>query len=118
MNTTPLQHKTFIPAYKRELKKVLGLSFGIAIMVGTIIGSAILRTPGSVAGNLQNEWLIIIGWICGGFYVLLAIGSLAELATMLPKAGGIFNYVKRAFGNYAGFVIGWFVYALNVIAAA
>lgn len=103
---------------KYRLKKILGLGFGIAVMVGTIIGSAILRTPGSVASILQNQWLIILGWICGGIYVLLAIGSLAELAAMIPKAGGGFNYVKRAFGNYPGFVIGWFTYTLNAVAAA
>jgi APA family basic amino acid/polyamine antiporter len=37
---------------------------------------------------------------------------------MLPKAGGSFNYIKRAFGNYAGFIAGWFDYIINAIAPA
>src|SRR5690606_9261492 len=47
-----------------------------------------------------------------------AAGPFAEMATMMPKAGGPYNYVKRAFGNYAGFVSGWFDYLLNSIAPA
>lgn len=99
-----------------RLKKVLGLSFGIAVMVGGIIGVGILRNPGLVAAILPYKWLIISAWIFGGVYVLMALGSLAELAAMLPKAGGTFNYVKRAYGNYPGFVTGWFDYINNAIA--
>ncbi len=101
-----------------HLKKVLGFSFGIAILVGSTIGVGILRTPGAIAGLLNNYWLIIACWIIGGIYVLIGAGSYAELATMLPKAGGSYNYVKRAFGNYAGFITGWFDYITNAIAPA
>ncbi len=103
---------------KRELKKILGSAFGIAVMVGGIIGVGILRSPGSVAEMLPDKWLIILAWTLGGLYVLLAVNSIAELATMLPKAGGSFNYIKRAFGKYAGFLTGWFDYIINAIAPA
>jgi len=101
-----------------QLKKALGVSFGIAILVGNTIGVGILRTPGIIVGLLHNYWLIIACWIVGGLYVLLGVGSYAELATSLPKAGGSYNYIKRAFGNYAGFVTGWFDYIANSIAPA
>ena len=101
-----------------QLKKSLGFSFGIAILVGSTIGVGILRTPGAIAGMMDNYWLIIACWILGGLYVLIGVGSYSELATMLPKAGGSYNYVKRAFGNYAGFVTGWFDYITNAIAPA
>jgi APA family basic amino acid/polyamine antiporter len=103
---------------KNELKKVLGAGFGIAVMVGGTIGVGILRTPGTIAGMLDSYWLILACWVIGGIYVLLGAGSFAEMATMLPKAGGPYNYVKRAFGNYAGFLTGWFDYILNAIAPA
>ncbi len=103
---------------KNELKKVLGAGFGIAVMVGGTIGVGILRTPGTIAGMLDNYWLILGCWVFGGVYVLLGAGSFAEMATMLPKAGGPYNYVKRAFGDYAGFLTGWFDYILNAIAPA
>ena len=103
---------------KNELKKVLGAGFGIAVMVGGTIGVGILRTPGTIAGMLDNYWLILACWVFGGVYVLLGAGSFAEMATMMPKAGGPYNYVKRAFGDYAGFLTGWFDYILNSIAPA
>ncbi len=100
------------------LKKTLGLGFGLAVMVGSIIGVGILRTPGTVAGMLQYPWLIMAVWTLGGVYVLLAIGSLAELATMIPQTGGIFIYAQRAFGAYAGFAIGWLSFFSNTVAPA
>lgn len=103
---------------KNELKKVLGAGFGIAVLVGGTIGVGILRTPGIIAGLIDNYWLIIFAWLFVGGYVLLAAGLFAEMATMMPKAGGPYNYVKRAFGDYAGFISGWFDYLLNSIAPA
>ncbi|HVG40464.1 MAG TPA: APC family permease [Chitinophagaceae bacterium] len=101
-----------------ELKKILDVSFGIAVLVGGTIGVGILRTPGSIAVLLPNYWFIIGCWVFGGIYVLMGAASVAELATMLPKAGGAYNYVKRAFGNYAGFITGWFDYITYAIAPA
>ena len=103
---------------KNELKKVLGAGFGIAVLVGGTIGVGILRTPGIIAGLIDQYWLILFAWLFVGGYVLLAAGLFAEMATMMPKAGGPYNYVKRAFGDYAGFVSGWFDYLLNSIAPA
>lgn len=101
-----------------QLKKILGQSFGVAILVGSTIGVGILRTPGSIASLLDSYWLIISCWLVGGVYVLFGVGTYAELATMLPKAGGSYNYIKLAFGRYWGFVTGWFDYIANAIAPA
>lgn len=101
-----------------QLKKTLGLGFGIAVLIGGTIGVGILRTPGIIAGLLDNYWLIITCWLFGGLYILIGANSYAELATMLPKAGGSYNYIKRAFGDYAGFVSGWFDYIANSVPPA
>ncbi|MBE8723672.1 APC family permease [Flavobacterium hungaricum] len=103
---------------QNQLKKTLGLSFNIAVLIGGTIGVGILRTPGTIAEMLNNYWLIIASWLFGGLYVLLGANSYAELATMLPKAGGSYNYIKRAFGEYAGFLAGWFDYITNAIPPA
>ncbi|TDP01576.1 APC family permease [Flavobacterium sp. 245] len=103
---------------QNQLKKTLGLSFNIAVLIGGTIGVGILRTPGSIAGLLDNYWLILASWIFGGLYVLLGANSYSELATMLPKAGGSYNYIKRALGEYAGFLSGWFDYIVNAIPPA
>jgi len=105
-------------ARTNELKKVLGVAFGLALVVGNVIGAGILGTPGIIAGYLQNYWLIIACWVFGGIYVLIAVGSYAELATMLPKAGGGYNYIKTAFGDYAGFISGWLQYLVSSISNA
>jgi len=101
---------------ENQLKKVLGLGFGIAIFVGGTIGVGILRTPGEIAAYLDSDWLIVTCWLLGGLYILLGCGAYAELATSIPKAGGSYNYIKRAFGDYAGFISGWFDYITNAIA--
>ncbi|MEO8535033.1 MAG: amino acid permease [Flavobacterium sp.] len=103
---------------KNQLKKSLGLSFNIAVLIGGTIGVGILRTPGTIASLLDNYWLIIASWLFGGLFVLIGANSYAELATMLPKAGGSYNYIKRAFGDYAGFLSGWFDYITNAIPPA
>jgi APA family basic amino acid/polyamine antiporter len=107
-----------INSKNNQLKKTLGLSFNIAVLIGGTIGVGILRTPGTIAEMLDNYWLIIASWIFGGLFVLIGANSYAELATMLPKAGGSYNYIKRAFGNYAGFLSGWFDYITNAIPPA
>ncbi|KAF2516479.1 APC family permease [Flavobacterium foetidum] len=101
-----------------QLKTTLGLSFNIAVLIGGTIGVGILRTPGAIAGLLDNYWLIIFSWIFGGLYVLIGANLYAELGAMLPKAGGSYNYIKRAFGDYAGFLSGWFDYITNAIPPA
>ncbi|WJS97098.1 APC family permease [Flavobacterium johnsoniae] len=103
---------------KNQLKKTLGLSFNIAVLIGGTIGVGILRTPGSIAEMLNNYWLILACWLFGGLYVLLGANSYSELATMLPKAGGSYNYIKRALGEYAGFLSGWYDYITNAIPPA
>lgn len=99
---------------KVKLKKVLGLVFGISIVVGSTIGAGILRAPGSIAALLPNKPLILVCWLVTGLYILLCASSYAELTTMIPKAGGSFNYIKRAFGKYIGFAVGWFDFILNI----
>ena len=100
------------------LRKILGVAFGLSVVVGSTIGVGILRTPGSIAALIPNPTLIMCSWIAIGLYIILAASSYAELTTMFPKAGGAYNYIKRAFGNYFGFVSGWFDFMSNAIAPA
>ena len=90
-----------------RLQSVLGLGFGLAGTVGGTIGAGILRTPGLVAAQLGEPWLIWGAWIIGGLYALLGAVAVAELAAALPRAGGWWVYAERAFGKRAGLVTGW-----------
>jgi len=92
---------------ERKLLRILGAGFGVAVIVGAVIGVGILRTPGEVAGHLANTWLILGLWLAGGFYALFAAASVTELGTMLPETGGYFVFSRRAFGDAVGFTVGW-----------
>ena len=90
-----------------QLRRVLGVSFGLAVSIGGTIGVGILRTPGLVAEQLQLPLAILLLWVLGGMYTILSASCLTELGLMLPRAGGFYVYVQRAFGNRAGFAVGW-----------
>lgn len=92
---------------QNRLRQVLGLGFGLAVIIGNTIGAGILRTPGEVAAHLPSVFWFMLVWIIGGLYALLGAFSIAELGAMLPQSGGQYVYAKRALGNYAGFVVGW-----------
>jgi APA family basic amino acid/polyamine antiporter len=89
------------------LIRILGVGFGLAVIVGSTIGIGILRTPGLVAGQLPIPSAILAVWIVGGLYTLVGAACLAELGTMLPEAGGYYVYARRAFGGIVGFAVGW-----------
>src|SRR5712691_8275819 len=90
-----------------RLQRILGVGFGLAVIVGSTIGIGILRAPGLVAGPLRTPGLIITVWIIGGLYTLLGSVCLTELGAMLPQAGGYYVYARRAFGDTVGFAVGW-----------
>lgn len=118
--------KTIVPAgiplaeihSAQSLKKVLGVVFGVAIVVGSTIGSGILVNPGSIAAMLPNYWVICGCWLLCGLFILFSASSYAELNVLIPKEGGPYNYVKQAFGNYPSFIIGWFECMNNTVAPA
>lgn len=90
-----------------RLRRILGLGFGLAVIIGSTIGVGILRAPGLVAGGLHAPWLIVLAWIVGGLYTLLGSICLTELGAMAPQAGGFYVYARRAFGDWVGFAVGW-----------
>lgn len=90
-----------------RLLQVLGLAFGLAVIVGNTIGAGILRAPGEVAAHMHGLPLFAGVWLAGGLYSLLGANSLAELGAMVPKSGGQYVFVRRALGPYPAFVVGW-----------
>ncbi len=90
-----------------RLRRALGPVIATAVVVGNAIGSGIFLKPGSIAGDGGQFWLIIAVWVAGGVLCLLGALCLAELATMLPQAGGLYVYVREAYGRPAAFLYGW-----------
>jgi len=88
------------------------------MVFGGTVGVGILRLPGTLAAALGDSHLIVLFWILGGLYALLGAVAVAELAAMLPQAGGFYVYARRAFGHGAGFVVGWSDWFNSVAALA
>jgi basic amino acid/polyamine antiporter, APA family len=95
------------PETKGSLLRILGVGFGLAVIVGNTIGAGILRTPGEIAKYLPSPWIFLTVWVVGGLYALLGSFSMAELGAMMPRSGGYYVFARRAFGEYPAFVIGW-----------
>lgn len=87
--------------------QVLGVGFGLAVIIGNTIGAGIFRAPGQVAQQLPHSWLFLSVWVIGGLYALLGAISLSELGAMLPSSGGQYVFARYALGEYAGFIVGW-----------
>lgn len=109
---------TAIASPGRGLLRILGLAFGVALVVGQTVGVGIMRTSGPTAGRLGQPVLIYLVWLGVGIFVLMVVNTLAELATAMPKAGGPYVYVRRAFGDFLGFVCGWAGVAIHVLGGA
>ncbi len=106
-STSSLSPSSLSAAPAASLRRVLGLGFGLAVIVGSTLGIGILRTPGLVAGQLATVSIILLVWLAGGLYTLLSAVCFAELGTALPEAGGYYVYARHAFGNTMGFAVGW-----------
>jgi APA family basic amino acid/polyamine antiporter len=92
---------------RRHLLRVLGVGFGLAVIIGNTIGAGIFRAPGSIALQLPHPGLFLGVWVLGGCYALLGAISLAELGAMIPRSGGQYVFARYALGEYAGFIVGW-----------
>src|ERR1044071_3979552 len=90
-----------------HLLRVLGVGFGLAVIIGNTIGAGIFRGPGTIAEQLPAPTPFLLVWLAGGLYALLGAISLAELGTMIPRSGGQYVFARYALGEYAGFVVGW-----------
>lgn len=85
-----------------HLLRVLGLAFGLAAVVGSVVGQGILRSPGIVAQASASEAVLIGLWALGALLALVSALPFAELGAALPNAGGQVLWVQRAFGRVPG----------------
>src|SRR5262245_16931583 len=90
-----------------ELPRKLGLLSAIAVLIGSTIGSGIFRSPAGIAQKIPDESLFFLAWIAGGICVMAGALTYAELAGALPYTGGVFVYLREAFGRLPAFLFGW-----------
>ena len=93
---------------QRTLQRVLGLRELVLIVVGTVIGSGIFIVPATVlqqtSGKVGPAMLV---WLIAGILSLLGALTYGELGAMNPEAGGLYVYIRDAFGELPAFLYGW-----------
>jgi amino acid transporter len=79
----------------------------VAIIVGTVVGAGIFRTPSLVAANAPSEAVALGAWAAGGVVSLIGALCYAELAAAYPSPGGDYHYLARAYGMRLAFLFAW-----------
>jgi APA family basic amino acid/polyamine antiporter len=92
-----------------ELRRKLTLYGLTMIAVGSCIGSGIFITPKDIAALIPHPSFIMLVWLVGGLIALTGALTFAELGGLFPKAGGVYVYLKEAYGPLAGFLYGWMI---------
>ena len=105
---------------QHQFKRSLGLWDATMLVAGSMIGSGIFIVSADMSRWVGSSGWLMFLWILSGVITLIAALCYGELAGMMPKAGGQFVYIQRAFGNFTSFLYGWTVFAViqtGVIAA-
>ncbi len=90
-----------------QLLRVLGTGSIIGIVIGTMIGSGIFIVPATVAAEVRAPLVMLAVWIVGGVFSIFGALSLAELAGSYSESGGLYVYLREAYGPLMGFLFGW-----------
>ena len=91
----------------KSLKKSITFAEAMALVVGMIIGSGIFLKPGIVLQSAGSPFMSILAWVAGGIITLASALTIAEIASAIPKAGGLYTYLGELYGDVYGFLLGW-----------
>src|SRR5580693_8031490 len=101
-----------------QLLHILGVSFGVAVAIGGMIGVGILRTPSLIAAVVPSGAVIVALWVVCLLQSALEANVVSELATAMPRAGGFYVFAHRAFGDVGGLVVGWTAWLARLAGAS
>lgn len=104
----------------KHLQRSMGLTTGISIVVGTIIGSGIFFKQAQVLSITGSTTGALLAWLFGGLITLMAGLTISELGSRIPSTGGLYVYIHKVFGPAAGFLSGWgqsFLYGPAIVAS-
>lgn len=92
---------------KIPLKRNLGLTTGILMVAGIVIGSGVFKKIAPMSAALMDRNYILLAWLLAGIIALLGAFTIAGLATLTDESGGIYEYLRLSFGNFFSFISGW-----------
>ena len=90
-----------------ELVRGLGTWDATLLTIGSVIGTGIFITTADMARVLPSQGTILLVWILGGLLTLAGALTYAELGVLFPSAGGMYHFLKEAYGPLWGFLYGW-----------
>jgi basic amino acid/polyamine antiporter, APA family len=93
-----------------RLVRGLGTWDAALLTIGSVVGTGIFITTGDMAKVLPSPWLILLVWAAGGLLTLAGALTYAELGVLFPRAGGIYHFIKEAYGPLWGFLYGWIAF--------
>ncbi|HWG89715.1 MAG TPA: amino acid permease, partial [Candidatus Thermoplasmatota archaeon] len=95
------------------LKRDLGLLGATTLIIGSMIGSGIFLTPGGIARQVGDGYLVLLVWLAGGLLSLLGAFTYAELGAMFPQSGGQYVYMRETYGKFLAYLNGWNIFAIG-----
>lgn len=105
------------PDEPQSLLRALGPGMAMAMVVGSTIGSGIFFKPARIAQETGSFPMIMGAWLLGGIVCSCGALTMAELGAMMPRAGGLYVYLKEAYGRLPAFLYGWCEFMFNGPAA-
>ena len=87
------------------------------IVMGVVIGAGIFFTPSAVAQKLPSPAWILAAWLLGGLSAAAGALTFAELGSRLPRSGGLYVFLKEAYGRPVGFLYGWMLLLVSTSAS-
>src|SRR3989440_986568 len=90
-----------------EFHRGLGLFDATMVVVGSMIGSGIFIVSADMARLIGSPGWLLIAWLVTGLLTIAGALSYGELAAMMPRAGGMYVYLREAFSPIWGFLYGW-----------
>ena len=95
-----------------SLKRSLGLSFVVVLVVGNIIGSGVYKKVAPMAAELHSPGWVLLCWVLGGVISLMGALSNAEVAGLLADTGGEYVYYKKIYNKFFAFLFGWSLFTI------
>src|SRR2546423_6669724 len=91
----------------RPLLRTIGLTQATAMVVGTIVGSSIFVQPSEVSRAVPSFGGMLLVWVAAGALTWFGASICAELASAMPRTGGVYVFLREMFPPAAGFLWGW-----------
>jgi APA family basic amino acid/polyamine antiporter len=89
------------------LVRAIGLGSAILFVIGSVIGTGIFLTTGGMAVNIPSASLLLTAWTLGGLFAIAGGLTYAEMGAMFPRSGGVYVFLKEAYGPLLAFLYGW-----------